>query len=216
MLKNIWKGKKTSGLIYEALEETCRMLKQEEGMFHAACTALLAGEEPGVDVVHEDEDIDVGERMVRRLVFEHLTLNPDRELPTSLVLLSIVHDVERIGDYTKSLLHLSRWRSEGFDAAQYATACKEIRVLIDPMFGKALAALRESDSTLAREVMREHKEIKTRTNRLIESILQDKDGGQANVICSIATQFLRRISAHLSNIASSIANPFDRMGGEES
>jgi hypothetical protein len=31
----------------------------------------------------------------------------------------------------------------------------------------------------------------------------------------MAVRFLRRISAHLSNVASSIANPLDRIGGKE-
>jgi phosphate uptake regulator len=32
---------------------------------------------------------------------------------------------------------------------------------------------------------------------------------------ALAARFLRRISAHLSNVASSVANPFDRVSGKE-
>ena len=53
MLKGLWGDKKPSGLIYDALEETCNMLELEEGMFHAACDALLLGREPEEDVARE-------------------------------------------------------------------------------------------------------------------------------------------------------------------
>jgi phosphate uptake regulator len=63
-----------------------------------------------MDIAEKDETINVGERMVRRMVAQHLTINPEQDLPSSLVLISIVHDVERIGDYTKGLIELSRFR----------------------------------------------------------------------------------------------------------
>ena len=215
MMKELWSGRKLSGLVYDALQEVYGMLEREEGMFGSACDALMSDRPPAVDVVHEDEDINVGERMVRRMVVEHLTLNPDRDLPTSLVLISIVQDVERIGDYTKSLLELSRWRSVISAEEGHAGMCREIRKMIEPMFGITLRALRESDPELARETMRRHREVKGRTDALLEAVMQDADSGREAVVCSIASRFLRRVSAHLSNIASSIAIPFDQLGGDD-
>ncbi len=215
MIKNLWRGRKPSGLLNDALEETYGMLEREEGMYRAACDALLLGKQPEVDIVQEDEDINVGERMVRRMVFEHLALNPEQDLPASLALIGIVHDVERVGDYTKSLLELTRWRSEASGEEKYPAMCGEIREMIEPMFGMTLKALRESDADLAREVMRRHREVKDRTDLFVETVMQDPDVGRETVVCSIASRFLRRISAHLSNIASSVANPFDRLGGDE-
>ena len=215
MMKGLWGDKKPSGLVYDALEETCRMLALEERMFHAACDALLAGQEPAEDVVHEDEDIDVGERMVRRMVFEHLTMNPDQDLPASLALVSIVHDVERVGDYSKSLLELVRWCAADPGEGKYRDECQQIREMIEPMFGQTLNALQESDPDLARAVMRQHLKVKTRTDEVIEKVMEAPEVHHDAVLFSVASRFLRRVSAHLSNIASSIANPFDKLGGDE-
>ncbi|MCZ6636008.1 MAG: hypothetical protein O7G87_21635, partial [bacterium] len=181
----------------------------------AACDALFEGKDPEIDVVEEDEDIDVGERMVRRLVFQHVNLNPTQDLPASLALLSVVHDVERIGDYAKSLVYLARWRTEETETGEHGVLCGEIREAIAPMVGQTLKALREGDAELAREVMRKSREVKNMTRVLLESLLQDGGEGREAVVCSSAAQYLRRISAHLSNIASSVANPFDQLAGDE-
>ena len=213
MLRHFWGGSKPGGLINDALEEIYRMLEQEQEMFEAAANALMTGQAPQVDVEKEDEDINVGERMVRRLVFEHLTVNPEQDLPASLTLIGIVHDVERIGDYSKSLLELGRLRPSGLhEGGKYASACDEIRNMIVPMIGQTLKALRESDPDLSEDVMRQHREVKKRTDELLEAAMQDTDVHRDAVLYSVGSRFFRRLSAHLSNIASSIANPFDQLG----
>ena len=215
MLKKLWKREKTSGLIHDALEEVYVMLEREESMFRAVYDFLFLDKELEVDILIEDEDINVGERMVRRMVFEHLALNPERDLPTSVALISVVHDVERIGDYTKSLLELAKWRSESFGEKKHCSMCTEIRGKIEPLFGMTLKALKESDTELAREVMRRHRGIKAQTDTFVESVMLDSDGGRDAIVFSFASRFLRRVSAHLSNISSSVANPFDRIGKDD-
>ena len=212
MLKDIFGTGKSGGLIHNALEEICRMLEQEEIMFRVACDALLSGQEPEMDVVEKDKDINVGERMVRRLVIEHLTVNPEQDLPASLTLIGIVHDVERIGDYTKGLIEFSKFHSPGFAEGKYAQMWSEIREKVEPILTQTREAFRESDAEIAREVMRRHREVKAQTDALMETAMQDPDAGRDAILYTVGTRNLRRISAHLSNIASGIANPFDLLG----
>ena len=53
-----------------------------------------------------DRDIEVNEqeKKIRRLLFEHLTINPQYDLSGALIIMSIIKDNERIGDYSKNLL----------------------------------------------------------------------------------------------------------------
>lgn len=204
-----WKEQRSSGLINQALEEICRMLEQEQGMFRAGCDAFLGVQGSAVDVVTADRDINAGERMVRRLVTQHLTVNPEQDLPTSLVLISIVHDVERIGDYTKGLIELSEFRPVDLPDGKYAGMCTEIREMIEPLLGQTLEAFRESDAELAREVMLRHQEVKARSDILLGAAMQDSEAGREALYYTMGSRILRRISAHLSNIVSGIANPFD-------
>lgn len=205
-------GDKDAGLLNDAIEEACRMIVESEGMFVAACEALLEGKEPSIDVVEKDENIDMGERMVRRLVFQHVMMKPDQDLPSALALVSVVHDAERIGDYNKSLMYLSQWRTDSFSQHAQALVCVEVRDMIAPMFGQALKAIREGDAEEARKVMAQSSVAKDKTQEIQDALMQQAAGGCDDVVCSSCAQYLRRISAHLSNIASSVANPFDLLG----
>ena len=141
MFKDLLGQKRT--LVHDAIDEVVTMLERAESMFGLVCGKLL---ENGVDVDigQSDADINMGERMVRRMVFQHLMVNPHQDLPASLSLISIVHDVERIGDYAKSLVELSRWSTKNSSSA-LATLCSELHQMVEPEFGATLTALRDSD-----------------------------------------------------------------------
>ncbi len=214
MFKNIIETRKRTALLYDAIEEVLNMIERAERMFGVSCGTLLSEDQVEVDVDREDRDINAGERLVRRMLFEHLTLNPDQDLPTSLSLLSVVHDVERIGDYAKSLAELNQWSELCSGEEKYARMCCEIHEMIAPLFGQVLEALRESNGDVARQAMRRHVEIKARTDAFVEAVMQDTDSKEA-VLYTLASRFLRRTSAHLSNVASSVVNPLDRITGKE-
>lgn len=215
MLKNLWGFPKSPGLINDALEEVYRMLEQEKDMFTCAADALITGETPDIDLSKADRDINMGERLVRRLVIEHLTLNPQEDLPVSLALISIIHDVERIGDYTKSLEELANMRPPVMQNGSYADRCRDIQAAITPLFEMTLEALRESDEEIAKNVMQLHLAVKKQTDELLQTAMQDENVQKDALFFSVGSRFLRRISAHLSNIASSIPNAFDQLGRNE-
>jgi Na+/phosphate symporter len=215
MFKNILGRRKRTALLADATDEVLSMLERARRMFEVGCSPELKNEETAAQVDRDDRDINAGERLVRRMVFEHLTINPDQDLPTSLALISIVHDVERLGDYAKSLVELNRWGELWSGEERYAQLCCEIHQTIAPLYGQVQEALRQSDAELARQVMRQHEEIKGRTDAFVEAVMQDASSGQKTVLYTLASRFLRRISAHLSNVASSVANPLDRVGGKE-
>lgn len=212
MLKALWKDQKPSGLLSDALEEVYRMLEDEAVMFRSASHTLLTGEETDIDVAKKDESINIGEQMVRRLVAQHLNINPQQDLPSSMVLIGIVHDVERIGDYTKGLIELAAVRPPDLMGGPYADVCTELVDMIQPMIQQTLDAFRESDDNLARKVMSSHREIKIQTDNLVTTIMNDPTSGREATYYCIGARILRRISAHLSNIVSGIANPFDLLG----
>ena len=191
------------------------MLERAEQMFGVVCGKLL---ENGVDVDigQSDEDINVGERMVRRMVFQHLMVNPHQDLTTSLSLISIVHDVERIGDYAKSLLELNQWLNLCSAEGRYATMCREIHGAVMPFFGLTLRALRDWDAEAAREVMEKHLEVKKRTDEVVKAAMEDEEAGRDAVLFTLTSRYLRRVSGHLSNVSSSVVNPLDQLAGRVS
>ncbi len=215
MFKEIIQTGKRTTLLYDAIYEVLGMLGRAERMFGLACGNLLENEDNSAEVQREDREINTVERIVRRMIFEHLTLNPQQDLPTSLSLLIIVHDIERSGDYAKSLIELSEWANLDRSASIHADSCRALQRAIAPLFSQVIEALRDSNTDLARGVMRQHEAIKEQSSALIEQLVKDDGRSNDTVPFALAARFLRRISAHLSNVASSVVNPFDRLSGKE-
>ena len=216
MLKKLLEGRDHASLVDDARDEIIAMLKHSQHMFDAACSALLTGEIVDIaDVRAEDQEVHVEERLARRFIVAHLTVNPEQDLPASLAILSITHDAERIGDYAKSLMELNTWSDLGSRDSASAVKCKEIHQLILPLFDQTIAAVREGNPEIGVEVMRCHSEIKPLTDAVLAATMEDEGADRGDFLHTLASRFLRRVSAHLSNIASSIANPLDLVSHNE-
>lgn len=212
MFRELLQGSKHT-LVHDAVSEVLRMLEQGHVMFQVSCAALLAGQPPEGGLPQE-EDLNVGERLVRRMVFQHLVVDPRRDLSTSVALLSIVHDVERIGDYAKSLVELSNWAS-GAGKSPLAEQCQQLHTMVEPEFAATLKALRGSDEEAARQVMRVHVQVKALTDVVLTQAMETDGGGREVVVYAVASRYLRRVSGHLSNVASVVINPVDQVSGKE-
>ena len=216
MFKEIMGREKRRTLVHDAIDEVLDMLTRAERMFGVVCGRMLASEESThADISQDDKEINIEERIVRRMIFEHLTLNPEDDLPASLALISIVHDVERIGDYCKGLIELHQWDALCSGESRYAQMCGDLCKRIAPLFPQTLEAMRESDAELARQVMRRHEEIKGETDQVLSAAMDDAEVNRETLLYTLAARLLRRVSAHLSNVVSSVANPLDRLAGKE-
>jgi phosphate uptake regulator len=147
------------------------------------------------------------------MVFEHMALNPSGDLTPALILTSTIIDVERIGDYAKNLFEQAELYGRPFPDAPHFNEVSAIVEDVMALFEIVGNALREGDIAQAREVMDRHQEIGRRCEDEIGRIA-DNDGIATRdaVILALSCRFLKRISAHLSNLASSVVNPFDRIG----
>lgn len=199
-----------SALVSSAYDEFAVMLQQAAKMYDAAVAGLLDNTPIEVDLKEMDDVIDDGEQNIRRILLEHLAVNPEHQLVASLALLSIVQDAERMGDFAAGIgdvVDLAREKREG----PFADDLRAISERLRPQFDACERAFCQDDAELAREVALRHTRIKadliTYTEKLAES---DLSAGLA-VVYGAAARILRRISAHLANIASAVSQPFDRL-----
>ena len=191
------------------------MLERAENMLVAVPNRMSGDEAAQIDMARSDRDINAGERMVRRLILEHLTLNPNQDLPTSLALLSVVHDAERLGDYVKSLMELNQWIDVWHQDSGQAASIRSIHETACGLFEPLIRGVRDSAIEDGRLVMQRHEEIKVRTDTLLKELMEKADGPCETAVYALALRYLRRISAHMANIASSLVNPLDQIAGKE-
>jgi len=216
MFERLFPAAGRSKLIDSAFADVSKMLRQSARMLDLAMGALLEGRSLAVDLDDLDDVVDEGERMVRRSVLEHLSFNPQQDLVASLVLVSMVQDAERVGDFARGiaeLVPLAKSERTGPFADELGEAARRLR----PLFALCEEAFVEDDPDKARRVLQVYTDLKPElldyTRRVAESHL----GADMAVVYSGAARSLRRVGAHLANIASSVVQPYDRIrhGDEE-
>ena len=214
MFKHLFGAGRRSTLVDAAFRDVSTMLKQSAKMLDHSLTALLDNQEVQVDLEHMDDVVDEGEIMVRRTILQHLSVNPQQDLVASLILVSMVQDAERIGDFARGL-------AEVVDLAQSpreGSFADELRLLADrvrPMFAVCETAFRNDDAKLATQILTEHVELKKLLMGYTRKVAASELSADMAIVYAASARILRRISAHLSNIASTVVQPYDRIRHED-
>ena len=200
-----------SPLVARSQSRLAAMLDTSATMFREATGCLLDNRPVAVDLKALDETVNEGEQVVRRSVLQHMAVNPTDDLASGLVLLSVVQDAERCGDLAKSLAKTAALADRPRMGA-HVERLAALRDRVEPQFERVVRALRESDAALAAEVMAEHHEVKREVGDLLVALAaaDDLDANEA-VVLTLGAQHVGRVSSHLSNVASALAMPFDRV-----
>ena len=213
MFKKLFQILSQKNLMMQALDKSEEALGKSQTITRAAFEALMDQSEPEIDVYAVDREINQAEVEVRRMVLEHLAMRDDGDLTASLVLLSAVTDIERIGDYAKNVYDQvergkTAWPNEG-----HFVEVREMVGRVLENFDRVGESLRDGNVEVARAVMDSHQEVSQRCESIIDDIvLTEEMKTRDAVMLALTARFLKRISAHLSNLASTVVNPFDRIG----
>jgi Na+/phosphate symporter len=199
-----------SPLVESAFADVSGMLHQSTQMLDHALEVLLENRPLSLDLENMDDVVDEAERRVRRTILQHLAVNPKQDLVASLVLVSMVQDAERVGDFARGLVELVKM-ARSPRTGTFAYELREAAARLRPLFPLTERAFREADVEEAREVIRTHarlrEELKAYRGRLAESDLSP----DMAIVYAGAAQILRRVGAHLANIASTVVQPYDRI-----
>jgi len=220
MFKEFFELFRKENLLKQAYNRSVEMLAEDREMFFAAMRSLREHDDAkiDIDIYGKDQLINAYEREVRRKVLTHLAITSGRNVHAALVLVSIVIDIERIGDYTKNIVELALLHPGKLTCGSHESEVRKIETTVKTMFKLLLEALPSGDVDKAKEVMSEHWWIARHTEEIIAALISHDDAGlpcNEAVATALYVRFLKRVSAHLMNIASSIVNPFDRIGFRE-
>ena len=198
-------------LIEQSLADMNVMLDTTHEMFVAATAHLFDNEPLGVNLRDKDQIVNEKEEVIRRAVLEHVVIDPETEMVFSLILVSIVQDAERIGDLAKSLAEVAALAAGPRMGANVQTL-RSIRDDVATLFERTRDAFRDSDREVARRVMDDSRTVKDRVTGFIKDLAGQPDlAGNEALVLGMAARMIGRISSHLSNIASSVALPFDQI-----
>ena len=221
MWKEIISVFQKDNLYQQAFDESCEMMETSGKMYAASVESLRQSDtaEIKIDIYALDKEINKSERDVRKKIMKHLTLSGDTQLASGLALVSVVIDIERIGDYTKNIFDLARRHPKRLKAGSLESQLQDVEAHTSKVFQDTIAAFRDSDENLARRVMEDYKEeistdCENMTDDIIGGKVTDLQSPEAAAVVLYA-RFLKRIGSHSRNIATSIVNPFHRIGYQE-
>nr|MBN2278620.1 hypothetical protein [candidate division Zixibacteria bacterium] len=204
-------------LLDQAIMTTIKMLETDREMFVASTESLRRHDTAKLpfDIYVKDKEINNYEREVRRNVLTHLTVAGTANIVPGLVLVSIVIDVERIGDYTKNIVELATAHPTKLHGGIFENDLRDIEGIVRERFDRIIKVISEMHTTTAKDIILDHRNISTRCDRILIEIIGEKDKtlspGNATTL-ALYFRYLKRIAAHLTNIATSIVNPFPSIG----
>jgi phosphate uptake regulator len=194
-------------------EKVKAMLLHDRKEFDLAMSALL-GDVIAADVNAElratDRKVNELEREIRRELLVHASVLGAINTPAVLIYMSIVKDVERIGDYAKNLLDLALDGanfSTTADTAEWRTLTAEISSMITDV-GDAFISHGVDRS---RELLAEGNRLLKLFDNRVSALVRGEDTGELAVARALAHRYLKRIVAHLMNILSAVVMPLDRL-----
>ena len=219
VFKDIVKLWNADDLLSQAWDESYKMMMLSNEIFTQAIKYLREGENKDTikTLKKRDVEINIFQRDVRRKVVTHYAISQDiDDLPNGLVLLNMVVDVERLGDYTKNILDLALNHPNIIKSEEFSEDLYHVEQEVISRFSKTLEAIHTQDEDVARAMMVSYKETLTGVSDNIvngcisgEITLGDES---KTVSLALYARYLKRIGAHLKNITTVLINPFDAVG----
>lgn len=205
---------RTKNYLQDIKEEFYQMIKDTEWMYRTVTGVLLGKTEPEEikqDIYARDREVNKRERAIRRSVVNHLSLQPKPDVPACLVFMSVVKDVERIGDYCKNIFEIAEIYTIPSAHARYAVTLTEISEKVGNLFGKTEEAFRNSDEKMAIEVLSDQNIIAKECDLLIKQLINDTLPTNEAVASALISRYLKRVVRHLANITSSIVSTVENI-----
>jgi len=214
MFKKIFAFWKREGLLNQALESTKRMFELASKNFDIATKQLIGSlDAKRANIYLTDQKINECEKEVRRKVLEHLTINPRQDLSYSLILITVVKDLERIGDYVKNIVELAYHHPKKLAENTYTKDLIEISDRMSFVLKDSQKVFMEADAKKAKEYYKFYREVTEKSDSMTEQLLEEKKlRVREAIVCALFARYLKRIAAHLANILTTVINPFHLVG----
>lgn len=213
-LIELWRS---DNLLTQALNETHTMLESTLEMFVESRRSLRESDsgEMKLNVYDKDQQVNRYEREVRRKVLKHLAITGGVNIIPGLILTSIVIDIERIGDYTKNIMDMAVAHPKRLECGRHEADIKKIETDVEKLFVDVIPSIKETDKPAAQRLIKDNWWIITKCDKILDDLISNGEPGLGTseaVTTGLYSRYLKRIAAHLINVASSVVNPFEGIG----
>jgi len=201
-------------LIQKSIGLFLDMISADEFLYNEAWRVITT--EANINQIPQyfyDKDIEVNnhEKEIRRLLFEHLSFKSRRDISGSLVLMSLIKDAERIGDYSKNIFEAGILCQCTIKDIKFYERLIPTQKKIADNFPILTKAFKNSDEKLANEILRKYTPIKRDCDKILNELFEQEVSANEAVVTAMLSRYFKRINSHISNIASGIIYPLNEI-----
>lgn len=214
----IWKS---DSLLSQAWEDSISMLNLSHAVFLKSLDSFNSNDskEEVRALKREDKKINDFQMTVRRKVLTHFSLETNsRQVPNGLILVDMVVDIERIGDYCKNISDLTIMNKEVVNYGDLSDDLTSMELEVKSRFSSTVQVIENQDEDLARSLIENYKQtVSSVSDKIVESIIRGDaqlESHTQSASLVLYSRYLKRIGAHLKNITSTVVNTYDRIGYE--
>jgi phosphate uptake regulator len=201
----------------EAFRRSYEMLDITKDMFLKAKYSLRERDTNQLDrsIYKQDKRINKFEREVRKDVLQHLTITGREGLPSGLTLVSIISDIERVGDYIKNMVELAENHPNRLHAGDDEEGLRRVESAVEDAFDRVRAVLETSDEEAAVAFIEDYIWLNPLCDQKVTEYIKglDQSVPPGDVVAlAMYFRYLKRIHSHLRNVATSVYRPFHKIG----
>jgi phosphate transport system protein len=210
MVFELFKGQGGSGLgaVEARIEEMLGTCGEVLRLAISAFDPGTSAREIGPLVRQTDRKVNKAERAIRRDLVVHVSVQTGADLPLVLVYMSIIKDIERIGDYAKNIWDVAAALEDGGPDLS----------MMDPLFARTIALVSEiaeayvsRDAERATALLNRCDEWLDEYDANVDALMVSDAPSTVGVPQALLNRHLKRITAHLMNVLTSVVMPFDRL-----
>jgi phosphate uptake regulator len=127
------------------------------------------------------------------------------------MLMSLVKDVERIGDYCKNLTEINEDGGGPIPDDEIVAELREIRLAVEETFQVVGTVFGEWDAESALDLIHRGREVNRRCDALLGRIARADYGAATTTSLVLGTRYYKRIECHLLNILSGVVMPLHKL-----
>jgi phosphate uptake regulator len=160
----------------------------------------------------DDTKVNTLERLVRKQVVAHVSVQANKvDVPYCLLLMSLVKDVERIGDYAKNLSEVIDIYSGDLPDDDIVRELREMRSRVESTFQATAQVFQNSDREQALTLIQQGKYDARRADALLPRIAASDYNAGVTATLVLGARYYKRFGGHLLNVLSSVVMPLHKV-----
>ncbi len=190
-----------------------QMLVDGRAVYDAAMGAVFGGgksKETKHEVKSTDHEINVAQRDVRRALLLHASVAPGSDLPSVLRYMSVIKDVERVGDYAKNIYDLAKFGVD-FEAAPDHDELANYRDAVAQLLTDAAETFESRDLSTAEALVAKANAFLDDYDAHVKAAYLSEGAASDAVARALYFRYLKRITAHVMNLMTSLVLPLDQL-----